>query len=332
MNEFFSPMILEKIETDVTPITIFSEIVGENCKSWFNIARIHPWLKKRFLKFPNAQKPIIYTRMEARKINDKALEKIGTMNCTNFHNATHNTMACYNIEIDFSKFQNVKDLLLANQIWSMPSAETFQTSHIIPSNENLQLIIEKILNNAQFFVNFFPSFKVPRETIYSEIPAHCPGWYAIGTNKVALIRGTFGYDIKRNMGSYDNIPQIHITQAQPSEEDINSTWTHVLKMLKNNRIFRVEKKHIQFLIPNFLIHQLQSDGSIKTRFILDCSYISAFFKPAAFSLTSPETACALVKGRYVICVDFSKAFFQIQTLHKNVFFSVSPLGVQKEIL
>ena len=111
MNEFFSPMNLGRIETNVTPINIFDEIVGNNCMGWFNIARIHPWLNERFLKFTNAQKPIVYMRAEARLANDKALKERKTMRCSTCNNATHNTMACYNREIYFSKFQNVEEFM-----------------------------------------------------------------------------------------------------------------------------------------------------------------------------------------------------------------------------
>ena len=105
----------------------------------------------------------------------------------------------------------------------------------------------------------------------------------------------------------------------------------IQKMLDSNRIFYINKEEIQYLVPNFLLHQSQPGGTSKSRFILDCSYISSLFKPACFSLTSPDKACAMLKGQYMVCFDFFKAFVQIGTRHKNTF-GFSAWNPEKAIL
>lgn len=66
LDRTFPPMQIEKITINLEPITIFSDVILNTCRIWHSICQINPWLKKRFLKFPNNHKALEITRKEAR--------------------------------------------------------------------------------------------------------------------------------------------------------------------------------------------------------------------------------------------------------------------------
>lgn len=201
----------------------------------------------------------------------------------------------------------------------MKPCTPFHQFNRIPNQEELEMIIKKIQKDGLFFKESLPNLTIPRNTLFSEIPAHAPGWFAIQTNKPTLIREIFGFEIKTINDDIEASPQIHIVHSIPPLKDRIEIWEHVKKMLDSNRIFYINKEEIQYLVPNFLLHQNQPGGTSKSRFILDCSYISSLFKPACFSLTSPDKACAMLKGQYMVCFDFAKDFFQMTVRNKNTF-------------
>ena len=89
--------------------------------------------------------------------------------------------------------------------------------------------------------------------------------------------------------------------------------------MESNRIFFINKKQLQYVIPNFILSQEQPDRTIKKRFLLDFSYLEFAFATTSFKLTSAEKVASFMENRFCIALDLKKCFFQIKLRHPNRF-------------
>ena len=276
----------------------------------------HEFFVKRMLKIPNGSKKITYRIPNVpKKLLKKKVSFVPCMWCgTRGHSReTCTKNPVYNLntpdETDnktASYILSTKPLKLQHYGGELPTSVEFQEYL-----KQIDTFKEKIIRNAPGDALYWGN------THFSSLRNHWPYLLALGETKYEVLNAFLGYNIHSNLGNME-YPNVEVLAPPPKMEIRTKIYEKILQLLKENKVWRTQRKNIHMVAPVFLLEGYNSVGKFKQRLIHDFSYFAEFFSSTPYRLDSIAQVQAKFRGKVCISVDVSSAFYHGSLRYSNI--------------